>query len=613
MRLKNLFSYVNILYIVLAIFTFIKMIYFTNLVYSEMRVPIAGSEFVWSNRFVLSYLFCAFSFFSIALIFNGKTSLKVLIGLDIFLSLFMFLNLIYFRSFESYLSVYNLAQYRNFGVVSESALALLKPRDIALFIDPIFLAVTYKFWEKLALKQRELNVRQRIIMAIYPIVCVGIVLNYNEFYATTITKIEAGAKYSIVGHYYYDISSYIEDIGDIETKKDVHLEVEEWLKNKNEKQGFASHFGEFEGKNVVFLQVESLENFVINLKVEGQEVTPNLNRLLNNSFYFDNIVSQENGGNSSDADFMANTSLLPLKSGSVSYRFPDNKYKSLPVILRKHDYTSHTIHSGQGYFWNKENFLPNLGFDTYTDIDGMDVKEEEMFFMGLKDKEHLSQVANKMKGLDDKFYLFTVTETSHTPFNLPEDMQYLNLSEELNDNIFGRYFQSIRYVDEAIGEFMDKLDEEGILDNTIFVIYGDHEGIHKYNNDSVLEKAYPDFEKYRNNKKIPLLIYSKDFDESATISKVGGHIDIMPTVLSLLGIEKSVYQDNTMGMNLLAEGVGYAIDRNGKIYGEVVDEDLRHVRRSIRISEKIIKTNYFAQDYLASLAFTFNGELKKLD
>ncbi|MDF9867750.1 lipoteichoic acid synthase [Bacilli bacterium PM5-3] len=614
MKLKKLFSYLNILYIFLGIFTFIKMICFTYVVYNEMSTSINGCEFVWESKYLLSYLFCAFSIFSIALIFNGRKSLKILVGLDIILSLFMFANLIYFRSFESYLSVYNIAQYRNFGIVGTSAFALLKWTDILLFIDPIFLIATYKFWVKIADKQQEMSLRQRIIAIIFPVICAGITLNYNDYFPTTITKLEAGAKYSIIGHHYYDLSSYIEDSRSLLLKKDVRDDIENWFEIKNKNQGEIKYEGKLKGKNVVFLQIESLENFVINLKVENQEITPTLNKLLKNSIYFDNIVAQENGGNSSDADFMANTSLIPLKSGSVSHRFPNNKYKSLPVILRSHNYSSHVIHSGEGYFWNKENFLPNLGFDVYTDIKGMNAKEDEMFFMGLKDKEHFSQVADYIKKIRGSFYLFTVTETSHTPFEVDEDMQYLNLSEEVNESVFGKYFQSIRYTDEAIKLFIEKLDKSGILDNTMIVIYGDHEGIHKYNNNSVLEKSDENYNKYDNNSEVPVLIYSKDIEKGEVVSKVGGQIDIMPTVLSLLGIDENEYINSAMGNNLLSSKKGYAIDRNGTIYGDYTDkENVNNIKKSINISELIIRSNYFSKEYLESTNFIFNGKLKKLD
>ncbi|MDL2211295.1 LTA synthase family protein [Erysipelotrichaceae bacterium OttesenSCG-928-M19] len=614
MKLKNILRYVNVLYFVLGIFTLFKMIYFTYSVHSEMSMPLSGSEFVL-NKYIVSYIFAAFSIFSIALIFNGKKSLKILIGLDIILSLFMFANLIYYRSFDSYLSIYNLAQYRNFGVVGISAIALIQLKDILLFIDPVFLIVTYRFWEKLALKEVEMNSRQRIMMAIYPLICGGITLNYNDYFPTTITKVEAAAKYSIIGHHYHDLSSYIEDSRTIIKRSDVHDDIEEWFAYKNASQANdnVQDEGIFKDKNVIFLQVESLENFVINLEVENQEITPNLNKLLKNSLYFNNIKAQENGGNSSDADFMANTSLLPLKSGSVSHRFPNNTYNSLPSILRNEGYHSHAIHSGEGYFWNKENFLPHLGFDTYTDIDGMIEKEDEMFFMGLKDEEHLNQVADYIKGLDDKFYLFTVTETSHTPFKLPDDMKYLAFSEELDKNIFGKYFQAIHYTDDAIGKFIDKLDQQGILDETIIVIYGDHEGVHKYNNDNVLKKQSTDYLKYTNNGEVPVIIYNKDFSDSKTITKLGGQVDIMPTVLSLLNIDEKYYIETAMGNNLLNSSPGYAIDRNGVIYGDKLsDADKKNIKKSIDISEKSIRSNYYKKYYVPANEFKANGKLKKL-
>lgn len=608
LKIKNALKYINKLFLILVIFTFLKMIYFTITVNSEMVDPIKGSEFVLNKR-ILSYMFCSFSVYTLALIFNGKKSFNILFGLNVFLSVFMFINLIYFRSFESYLSIYNIAQYKNFGVVGTSALALIRVRDILLFIDPIFLWFTRKYWIKEAEERTPLSVRQRIIMSIVPLTCAGLAFNYDEFFTPTITKVEAGAKLSIVGHHFYDLSSFVSDSTHKLTKDSIHPSVDRWFKNKNAMQGTTKYDGIYKDQNVLFIQVESLENFAINLKVEGQEVTPTLNSLLKDSFYFNNVIAQENGGNSSDADFMVNTSLIPLKSGSVGHRFPDNKYNSLPVILRGEGYNSHVIHSGEGYFWNKENFLPNYGFDSYTDIKGMDAKEDEMFFMGLKDKEHFSQVADKVATLPNKHYLFTVTETSHTPFELPDEMKYLKLSEEMDETIFGKYFQSIRYTDDAIKELLEKLDKNGNLDNTVVVFYGDHEGIHKYNNDDVLKKQTDDYQKYANAGEVPFIVYKKNSNIGQVVSKTGGQIDIMPTVLGLLGVEKEKYVNTVMGASLLDGKPGYAIDRNGKVFGTYAnEEEYKNIKKSINISEKIIRANYFSDYYKKSRDFKFNNE-----
>jgi phosphoglycerol transferase MdoB-like AlkP superfamily enzyme len=578
-------------------------------VHSQEDVLIKDTNFE-INRYLLSYLFCAFSYFAISLIFNNKTTYKILMILDIILSVLMYADLIYFRSFESYISIYNIFQYKLFGIIGSSALALIKPLDIIIFIDPILLIVFHKKLLNLVAGEENKSIKVKLIFMVYLIFCGFIISRYDEIFSPKPTKIETGAKLSIIGYHYYDIDSFINDLNKRVSKNSVKNSIEDYFKIKNTNVGKVSDFGVFKDKNVIFLQVESLENFVINKSVDGQEITPNLNKLLKNSYYFNNVHEQVNEGNSSDADFMVNTSILPLRNGAQSYLYPYNHYNSLPVLLREDDYHSIAIHSGKSYFWNKNVYLPNLGFDEVIDIDGMKANKEDMFFMGLKDDANLQQVAQLCNEQKNKYYLFTVTETSHTPFKIPEEMQTLKLDDSINNTVVGRYYQAVHYTDSAIGNFIDTLDKDNQLDNTIIVIYGDHEGLHKYTTDATIEKEVGNVSDYENDGKIPLIIYSKGMI-GEEISKVGGEIDIMPTVLSLLGVDKKEYQDTAMGNNLLEDNIGYVIENNGIILGNVDKDMAANIKKSFSISDKIIKSNYFSDYYIESSDFKYNHEIKK--
>ncbi|MDR3214881.1 MAG: LTA synthase family protein [Bacilli bacterium] len=607
--LKKVFSKINVIYGVLAFIVFIKLICFTLLIYNEEDLIIRDTNFN-INTYLLSYLFSAFSFFSIALIFNNKTSLKILIILDVILSILMYGDVLYFRGFESYLSFYSIAQYRIFGVIGSSVFALIKFSDLLIFIDPIILILLSRKLFKNIEQEENKGLIDKALMIGYVLGCYVILLNYPTIFSPKATKIETGAKLSIIGYHYYDFSLYINDAHHNVLNKNDKQAINDWFKIKNENKGIVDDFGIFKDKNIIFLQVESLENFVINKKIDNQEITPHLNRLLNNSYYFNNIIEQVNEGNSSDADFLVNTSFYPLRNGAYSMLYANTHYLSLPVILQKHNYYSTAIHSGKSYFWNKENYLPNLGFNQLIDIDGLNYKEEDLFFMGLRDEAHLTEVADLISTFNDKYYLFTVTETSHTPFKIPEDMQYLKLDEAFNKTSIGRYFQAIHYTDEAIGKFIDKLEQNNQLSNTIIIIYGDHEGLHKYNNKTILSKQYQDYDKYNNDNKIPVIIYNPSLKKQITINKIGGEVDIMPTILSLVGINKEEYQDSIMGNNLLEHNKAYVIDNYGNIKGDQLDEAMiKHLKQSFKISDKIIKSNYFNNKFIAPTSYKYNNKV----
>src|SRR5699024_8757707 len=86
-------------------------------------------------------------------------------------------------------------------------------------------------------------------------------------------------------------------------------------------------FGMAEKKNIILVSLESTQNFVIGRKVNGEEVTPFLNKLIKHSYYFDHFYHQTEQGKTSDAEFLIDNSLYPLPSGSVFVRYPENEYQ----------------------------------------------------------------------------------------------------------------------------------------------------------------------------------------------------------------------------------------------------------------------------------------------
>jgi phosphoglycerol transferase MdoB-like AlkP superfamily enzyme len=141
------------------------------------------------------------------------------------------------------------------------------------------------------------------------------------------------------------------------------------------------------------------------------------------------------------------------------------------------------------------------------------------------------------------------------------------------------YLQSIHYVDSVFGDFYKKLSDECILDDSIIVIYGDHEGIHKY-----YQTDLPD-----NNREIPFIIHSKNID-GIKLDKLGGQVDMMPTLAYLLGIERNRYMFNAMGRNLFNKYSGSPVYTTGDV-SESADY-IDHLLEAIHISDIAIRGNY---------------------
>ncbi len=354
-------------------------------------------------------------------------------------------------------------------------------------------------------------------------------------------------------------------------------------------------FGQFAGKNVLFLQVESLEDFVIGADIGGQEITPNFNRLLSHSYRFTNLYEQVKGGNSSDCDLMLMTSLLPIENGPTFALYGDATFNSLPDILRKYGgYVSGYYNGEKNSMWNYEQVMSKtIPFDDFC----MDYEQDVVYNYYVSDESMLTQTLPHLVSLEAKagenpYYAHIVLCSTHMPFFLPEEEWRLDLPENMQDNYMGGYLQCMAYTDYAIGKFLEQAKEAGLLEDTVVVITGDHGGVHKY---------YPQWadgysEEYTwmgssEDYKIPLLIYSPDIT-GKSIDLYCGHVDVMPSLLHLLGVDPAVYQDTAMGRNLFSTARNFVVQPNGRIRGEYSEEDKTHIEKMYVYSDWLIRGVY---------------------
>ncbi len=333
----------------------------------------------------------------------------------------------------------------------------------------------------------------------------------------------------------------------------------------------------FEGKNIVLIHAESMQNAALNQSFNGNEVTPNLNRLKNEGIYFSNFYAQASSGTSSDSEFTLSTSLLPVTNGAVAVSYWNREYESLQKMLRdQKEYNTLSFHANNGEFWNRNNFHKSLGYNTFYSKNSFKVTEENSIGLGLSDKEFFKQLVPILKKEyteKGKFLATTIMLSNHTPFDATDkygDFE-TNIKEEvvendaegnpvtkevtypyMEDTKLGNYFKSAHYADSALGEFIDELDEAGLLDNTVVVIYGDHDAklpksdyVRLYNydkeNDKVLDKddenyREVDYYDYELNRSVPFIIWTKDKQFNQVVNTAMGMVDITPTLCNMFGL-----------------------------------------------------------------------------
>lgn len=376
-------------------------------------------------------------------------------------------------------------------------------------------------------------------------------------------------------------------------KEEEMKEIDEWLLNNDENLPDNEYKGIYKGKNVIFLQIESLENFVIKQKTNGKEITPNLNRLIKEGLYFNNIYEQNNAGNSIDCDYIVHSSVFPLGDKITALNYGEVAYpNSLQRVLNNEGYktiSTHQLDNGE-FNWAE---LHGNGFGA-TELWGEDdFIYDDYVGYGLSDESFYNQLVDKIDTVEEPFYIHAATLSSHGPFDIADEYRELDLPEEIDESYLGGYFESVRYADEQIGTLIDKLDEKGLLDDTMLVIYGDHGGVHKYYNDDIKDLSYEGDWWKEYTKEIPLIIYSKD-GVQGEFNAHGGQVDIMPTVSYLLGVDDSNYKKTSMGRVLVNTNRDATVIKGNIIKGEYKDEEEKeHLLKAYDIGRMIIENNYF--------------------
>lgn len=296
-----------------------------------------------------------------------------------------------------------------------------------------------------------------------------------------------------------------------------------------------------EGRNVITIQVEALQNFVLNLEYNGQVITPNLNALLTqDTLYFDNYYYQIGGGNTADAEFAVNNSLYAPVDEAAYSRYADNDFYSMAKLLKDNGWTSAmAFHGYVNTFWNRNVAYPGQGFDAYLSGSDYYAEPNEVAGMGVSDGEFFVRAVDYLKEQNGPFYAFMVTLTSHYAFELPAQYNMLTLKDEHVGTLFGNYLQSVHYFDHAVGMLIDALKAANLYDNTIITFYGDHFGLPVYDWQSkqFLTELLGTEYTYESHFNVPLMIHIPGSGVTETKSVAGGHIDVMPTLLHLLGLK----------------------------------------------------------------------------
>ena len=481
----------------------------------------------------------------------------VLMGIDIANTLLLYLNVIYYREFTDFMTIATMTGYSKVNQgLSGSSLALTNFHDVFYWLDIVIILLLMLF-RKIKFDPRAFSHRLAFAFTSVSLVIFGINLmiaemdrpqllgrTFDRVYIVKYLGLDAFTGYDLVK------SEHVSQMRKSATKsqlKTVEKFTKEHYAAPNKKL-----FGIAKGRNVIVIHLESFQQFLIDKKINGQEVTPFLNSLYHgqDTYAFSNFFNQVGLGKTSDAENMLETSTYGLSQGSLFATLGnDNTFQAAPAILKQRaGYTSAVFHGNVASFWNRNNVYKNLGYQYFFDASYFDTSGDKATGYGLKDKLLFADSIKYLQHLQQPFYVKYLTVTNHFPFDLDDEDKDSNFTTtNTGSSTVDNYFVTAHYLDQSLQEFFSYLDKTGLAKKSIIMIYGDHYGISNSENKnlaSVLGKNADDWTDFDNvqMQRVPLMfVIPGSGGHGGIYSTYGGEIDVLPTLLHLLGISTKRY------------------------------------------------------------------------
>ncbi|OMF04693.1 sulfatase [Paenibacillus amylolyticus] len=491
--------------------------------------------------------------------FAAKRRMWIYLAMNLLLSGIFFAAIMYYKYYGVIVNYHALAQVNQVTSVKSSMFSLLDPYYLFIFADVLIIGgILIRRRIKLGSTERpnriplERRARRRVASVILTLSMILCMLNIYPNRAS-MSELTQAEQMGILGYEAYTILdrpdkpvpiAHIDqtDIDQLKQTTELPAIVE---------QGAAS------GRNVIMLQLESFQNFLIGLEVDGQEITPNLNQLARQSLYFPNFYQQVGQGNTSDAEFVVNTSFYTPPNGAATTVYADKALPSLPKLMSANGYQTATFHTNDVRFWNRDQLYKALGFDQYYDINYFGTQDSIAF--SASDEVLYSKTLDKLESMQssgDPFYAHIISMSAHHPYTLPKNKVKLTLPERYKDTLPGDYLISQHYADQAVGQLIAGLKERGLWENSLFVLYGDHLGLPIYSldrDDKVLMKELYGREYTSADMiNIPLIISAPGVTPGVQLEQIGGQMDILPTIAGLTNV--SLKDQLHFGQDLLHEG-----------------------------------------------------------
>ncbi|MED1558131.1 LTA synthase family protein [Bacillus paramycoides] len=598
--------------IIIALAVWLKTYLITRFSF-DLKIESSRQELI----LFISPLAASLTFVGLALFATGEKRNYIALCINFLLTIVLVGNVMFYDFYSDFVTLPVLGQTSNFTQLGGSIKEILNYKIILAFVDIIFFFILLKK-KSIVFKTGRVTHSARLLYFLLTIAVFFTNLHLAEkerpeLLTRSFDRVMLVKNLGLYTHQVYDLTLQVKAGSQKALADSSKLQETENYVKANQSEPNPNMFGSAKGKNVIVVTLESLQTFLIGASVNGQEVTPFLNEFINESYYFNNFFHQTGQGKTSDSEFLIDTSLYPLNRGAVFFTHGNNDYTATPEILRQQGYFTTVFHANNATFWNRNIMYSALGYDRYYNELDYKITPETNLNWGLKDIEYFDQSVDILKTIDQPFYARFLTLTNHYPFTYDEDTKFIEPYNSGN-GVFDRYIVTARYLDESIKNFIERLKAEGLYDDSIIVLYGDHYGISEKHNRAMaqfLEKDQITEFDTLNLQRTPLYIHVPGQKEGQTISKPTGQIDMKPTILNLLGVDTT--NDIRFGHDMFSdEYTGFVVFRDGSFVtdkyaytnhtfynretGEIVDvpkketqEMINRAQNELRMSDKIIE------------------------
>lgn len=549
-KYTNIIANSELVIILTGIFLFAKMtLFYHETIYqaSNIELDILTKTFIFS-MFIVTFLF----------ILKNKSRFYLSLIINLLFSILMFADNVYYNYSTSLISISQISNLQYSEQISATIMDLLKISQCLYFIDIIIIVILLitKFIKIEKIKNKNWKpaiVYTTIMIAIFSSTIHNYIVDAEECKYNKKMQLEKGTLYTF---HYLDVQSNInlKKTAKYTNKQDLITAYNDLKNDYNNKyeNDIYNLYGVAEGKNVILLQLESFQSFILNKSINGKEITPNLNKFIKENTQISGMMSQSYS-TTADSEHSVISSMYPLENGMAFAQYSSTNYDDIFEMFKKSDYYNIYMHGNEGSFWNRKNVYGVLDVDEIDFIENFD-EDSELINKWISDEALYKQAVNKLSEAKTPFFANIVSASSHTAFDLPGlENKYDKVSIDVGkykNTYFGDYLEAVNYADYAFGIFIDELTQAGLYDDTVIFVFGDHYGVQMYN-DEMLDFIKETEHQYNNVEteinyinvvcaaKIPGV-------EKNDINKTVSKLDIKPTLCYLCGIEDGM----SLGTNI---------------------------------------------------------------